>query len=257
MAKLHISKFGQGPDLILLHGWGSSSKVWQTCIQELSENFRVWCVDLPGHGKSHSVTWDGSTQQGVEMLSQCLPSTSSIVGWSLGGLLAQLFVQQYPQRVKNLILVASLPKFIASKNWVHGMPKEIFESFYQQFSKSPRDTLQKFCALQSLNSSSSKQVQSVLINSLSDQPVHLTNIEWGLQWLQEIDLRDELELSSFPMLLLHGDSDAVCSFSAAQDAIRIWENASLKCIPYAGHAPFISHPSVFVNLIKDLNFLNA
>ena len=257
MAKLHISKFGQGPDLILLHGWGSSSKVWQTCIQELSVNFRVWCIDLPGHGKSHSVAWDGSTGQGVEMLSHCLPHTSSIVGWSLGGLLAQLFIQRYPQRVNNLVLVASVPKFIASKNWVHGMPKELFESFSQQFSKSPHETLQKFCALQSLNSNSQKQVQSSLINSLSNQAEHLTNIEWGLQWLQEIDLRDEVTLSNFPILLLHGDKDAVCSFSAAQDAVSVWKNASLKSIPNAGHAPFISQPSLFINLIKDLSFLNA
>ena len=61
MSKLNILKFGRGPDLALLHGWGSSSKIWKTCVGELSQMFRIWCIDLPGHGDSHDIKWDAST----------------------------------------------------------------------------------------------------------------------------------------------------------------------------------------------------
>ena len=85
MQKLNVIKFGNGPELVLLHGWGSSSKIWQNCVKELSQMFRIWCVDLPGHGDSHAIKWDGRIEQGVELLAQALPNSCSIIGWSLGG----------------------------------------------------------------------------------------------------------------------------------------------------------------------------
>ncbi|MBT8113603.1 MAG: alpha/beta fold hydrolase, partial [Gammaproteobacteria bacterium] len=69
MSKLHVSKFGQAsnaPVLALLHGWGSSSKIWQPCLTELCKEFQLWCVDLPGHGESHDIVWDESVHQGLE-----------------------------------------------------------------------------------------------------------------------------------------------------------------------------------------------
>ena len=39
-------------DLVLLHGWGMSSLVWDEILPELLENFRVTVIDLPGFGRS-------------------------------------------------------------------------------------------------------------------------------------------------------------------------------------------------------------
>ncbi len=250
MAKLHISKFGKGPDLILLHGWGSSSKVWRLCLEKLSLNFCVWCIDLPGHGESHAVKWDYSVAQGVEMLAQSLPKTCSVIGWSLGGLYAQLYATQYPQRVKKLMLIASIPKFIADSGWPHGMPKDEFENFSRQFVKSPRKTLQKFYSLQVLNTNLSKKTHSILLNALSNQQKHLNNIQWGLHWLRDIDLRTEAALTDRPIHILHGDKDAICSFFAAQDMVKQWGNTHLEKISNAGHAPFISHLNQFLKQVE-------
>lgn len=251
MSKLHISKFGKGPNLVLLHGWGSSSKIWQSCVDKLSSKFRIWCVDLPGHGNSHAIKWDYSTEQGVELLAQSLPLTCSIIGWSLGGLYAQLFAKQFPQRVVKLMLIASTPKFVASDQWPHGMNKDTFISFSQQYAKAPQQTLKKFCALQVLNTELAKQTQSVLSDALSDQQKHIEKIEWGLQWLNEIDLCEDVTLNSLPVELLHGERDQVLSIFAAEQTASIWENVKLERIANAGHAPFISHSNSFLEWIKN------
>ncbi len=247
---LHLTKVGQGPNLVLLHGWGSSSKVWQTLIKPLSRKFCVWCVDLPGHGESHSVNWDCSTKQGVELLAQYLPQTCSIVGWSLGGLLAQLYVNQIPHRVENLMLIGSTPKFTADISWSHGMQQDVFAAFCDQYTNFPEQTLQKFCALQVVDTDLSKHVLSILQNALSNQHHHIKNIFWGLQWLQNIDLRDQPILCKVPIKLLHGDKDKVSSCFAAQQTTTIWKNTRLEKIANAGHAPFISHPESFLKLIE-------
>ena len=250
MSSLHISKFGEGADLILLHGWGSSSKVWQTNLDELSQNFRVWCIDLPGHGESHAVNWDNSVEQGIEILANQLPNFCSIVGWSLGGVVAQLYAKHYPERVENLMLIASTPKFTASTEWKYGMKQEAFENFFQQFSKSPHTALQQFCSLQVVNSNAARNTLSILLNALSNQSKHINNILWGLKWLRDIDLSQEQTLKELPIKMLHGDKDVVCSIQAAEDMQVQWKNTTLIKIPDAGHAPFISHSNEFLEQLK-------
>ena len=250
MLKLHITKFGKGPNLILLHGWGSSSKIWQTSIDSLSPKFCTWCIDLPGHGESHAIKWDYSIEQGVQILAQSLPPKCSIIGWSLGGLIAQLFASQFPERVTNLMLIASTAKFISSQDWTHGMQKDIFINFTKQFSNDPQKTLQQFSALQVLNTNSSKQTLSTLVDALSNQQKHIKNIQWGLHWLQHIDLRADPILSTLPIKLVHGELDAVSSINAAKQTASIWKNTDLISISNAGHAPFVSHTHQFLEQIE-------
>ncbi|NHZ69836.1 MAG: alpha/beta fold hydrolase, partial [Thermotogales bacterium] len=49
---LHVDVYGAGPDLVLVHGWGMHGGIWSDWAGELSSCFRVWVVDLPGHGNS-------------------------------------------------------------------------------------------------------------------------------------------------------------------------------------------------------------
>ena len=49
---LQVDVQGHGPDLVMLHGWGMHSAVWSDWADALASEFRVHCVDLPGHGNS-------------------------------------------------------------------------------------------------------------------------------------------------------------------------------------------------------------
>ena len=46
---------GTGPDLVLVHGLGSSRRCWDLVVPLLGEEFRVWAIDLPGHGDSPAI----------------------------------------------------------------------------------------------------------------------------------------------------------------------------------------------------------
>jgi pimeloyl-[acyl-carrier protein] methyl ester esterase len=251
MSRLHVSKFVQAdhaPVLVLLHGWSSSSKIWQTCIAELSKEFQVWCVDLPGHGQSLDVEWDESVEQGLQLLAEALPSRCSLIGWSLGGLLAQLYVQQYPQNVQNLMLIASTPKFVASHNWAYGMPQDKFVNFLQQFDRFPQSTIKQFMVLQALHSLSSKRIIVALDEAVSKQ--HLHKLRWGLRWLEDIDLRETVLPNHVVTQFLQGENDQVCQVQAAEHTVKIWNQISLCKVARAGHLPFLSHPQVFMTQVQ-------
>lgn len=258
MSRLHVSKFvhvDHAPVLVLLHGWASSSKIWQTCITELSKEFQVWCIDLPGHGQSLDVEWDESVEQGLQLLAEALPSRCSLIGWSLGGLFAQLYLQQYPQNDQNLMLIASTPKFMASANWPYGMPQDKFVSFLQQFDRSPQSTIKQFMALQALHDISSKRIVVALDQAASKQNIH--KLRWGLRWLEEIDLR-EADLSNFvDIQLLQGENDQVCLVQAAEHTAKIWNRISLCKVAKAGHLPFLSHPQQFITQVRLMKNITA
>lgn len=253
MSKLHVSKFGQtsnGPVLVLLHGWGSSSKIWQACVTELSKEFQLWCVDLPGHGESHDVEWDESADQGLQLLENSLPPSCVLIAWSLGGTLAQLYLEQYPQRVQSLMLIASTPKFIASEDWPHAMLSSTFAKFVKQYDDSPHTTLKQFCALQALHSASPKQVMQALEEATSSQ--YHDKIRWGLGWLQEMDLRNLCPPKDVPIFLLQGENDQVSSVKAAEHTVEIWRHVRLCKIADAGHLPFLSHTEQFIDQVKSM-----
>lgn len=247
MSTLHISKYTTGNQasvLVLLHGWGSSSKIWQPYIDELCKYFEIWCIDLPGHGESHMIEWDGSVEQGMQLLANVLPPVCSVVAWSLGGLWAQLYLQHFPERVQKLMLIASTPKFVASDDWLNGMPIVKFKLFNENYLSSPEKTLQQFIALQTLHGKYAKQCMQTLTRSATTK--NFQNIAWGLSWLEEIDLRGMNYLKKNNICLLQGENDQVSSLAAAEDTAKICNNLELHNIAHASHVPFLSHPEIFI-----------
>ena len=56
---VHVDIIGQGQPLVLIHGWGMHSGVWQPLVKRLSANYMLYLVDLPGMGSSRPVESDG------------------------------------------------------------------------------------------------------------------------------------------------------------------------------------------------------
>src|SRR6185437_12924270 len=52
---LYMETQGQGPELLLLHGWGLHGGIWDTLVPKLAPHLRITRVDLPGHGRSRDV----------------------------------------------------------------------------------------------------------------------------------------------------------------------------------------------------------
>ena len=95
---ISVEQFGQGPDLVLLHGWGMNGAVWHGIAQQLAPHYRVHLVDLPGFGNSlladevdYSLPWL------AEQVAAILPQKCHLLGWSLGGLVASQLALTHPR----------------------------------------------------------------------------------------------------------------------------------------------------------------
>jgi pimeloyl-ACP methyl ester carboxylesterase len=99
---------GAGPPLILLHGLAGSARWWSRNLPSLSRFFRVIAIDLPGFGASHRGHWldlDEVADQLVATMGQLGIDRASVIGHSMGGLIAGGLAADHPERVDRLILV--------------------------------------------------------------------------------------------------------------------------------------------------------
>ena len=107
---LHFQVFGEGPPLIVLHGWGDSGNSWIRVAQLLQNSFQVFLLDLPGCGYSDPPprVWsvEDYEQLVIKFLAEMEIAKPIILGHSHGGKIAATYVaNQHP--AKQLILVST------------------------------------------------------------------------------------------------------------------------------------------------------
>lgn len=246
---LYIERQGQGPDLVLLHGWGLHGGIFANLVPQLSERFRLHRVDLPGHGRSAPHPSLADIHALASYLGKQLPSDAIWLGWSLGGRVAlAAAAQQLP--IRALILVGSTPCFCQREDWPHGMPESELAQFRSALTQDYRATLQRFLALQSRGSSQGREELRQLRESLfAHGEPHPDALAMGLALLRDADLRNQLADIHIPTLVLHGQRDTLAPLAAAEYLARTLPLASLQVIDGAGHAPFISHPDEFLQVL--------
>lgn len=91
--RCHVQIFGDGPDLLLLHGTGASTHSWRDVIPRLADRFRVIAPDLPGHGFTampgpDGLSLPGMTRSVAAMLSCIEAEPTVVVGHSAGAAIA-------------------------------------------------------------------------------------------------------------------------------------------------------------------------
>ena len=114
----------EGPDnaptLMLLHGWTATADLnWFTCFEELGKHFNVVALDHRGHGqgiRSRSSFRLADCADDVVALADLLGINTFIpVGYSMGGIIAQLIWKQHEHRVNGLVLCSTAPIFAKSR----------------------------------------------------------------------------------------------------------------------------------------------
>lgn len=249
MTKLFYETTGQGPDIVLLHGWGNHSGIWQFVIEELAKEFRVTTIDLPGFGQSDMIS-DYSTTTIAKHLENIVPAEAIWVGWSMGGLIATKFALLYPHRVKKLICVASSPKFLKEEAWP-GMEAALLGKFSQDLDVNYEATLKRFILLQFYGVTVNKEIIHWFNSNLflHGKP-ELAALNAGLKLLESEDLRSELINLNCPLLYLLGKMDTLVPKKIVEALSMLKENIRSVVFEKASHALFISHQNEFLNEVR-------
>ncbi|HAT6343859.1 TPA: pimeloyl-ACP methyl ester esterase BioH [Aeromonas hydrophila] len=246
-----VERFGQGPDLVLLHGWGMNGAVWHGIVPALASRYRVHLVDLPGCGNSplageveYSLPWL------AEQVAAILPEQCHLLGWSLGGLVASQLALSHPERLHSLITVASSPCFMVQGDWP-GIAPKVLNGFNQMLAGDFKQTIERFLAIQAMGSEHARDDIRQLRHWLAERPApQLAALEAGLGLLAEVDLRDELTQLSLPWLRIYGRLDSLVPKASIPLLNERYPSSRSVVLEKASHAPFISHPQQFIEIIE-------
>ncbi|MGV6808441.1 MAG: pimeloyl-ACP methyl ester esterase BioH [bacterium] len=232
------------PVLVALHGWGMNHHVWQPIKPLLEQHFAVYWVDLPGHGENQSIPLQ-DLRTVADQLAAVLPDQATIMGWSLGGLIAQYYAFAHRHKVAQLCLVASSPCFVQKADWSPAMSVQTLTQFEDDLAKDYQGTLQRFLALQFLGVKAVGLAARLrqLRQQLVAMPPDPASLKQGLHLLNTLDLRALPVLQ--PRAWLFGALDRLIPMTITEHLPNDPRNHYMM-IPNAGHAPFISHPEYFV-----------
>jgi (E)-2-((N-methylformamido)methylene)succinate hydrolase len=103
---------GSKPAVMLIHGVGADGTSWDHIAPALVPDIRVLRLDMRGHGKSGHIdaplTLDDFVQDVMDVLDACGVPAAHIVGFSLGGMIAQGIALSHADRVRRLVVLSAV-----------------------------------------------------------------------------------------------------------------------------------------------------
>lgn len=251
MMPLHIESIGSGPDLVLLHGWAMHSGIWSGIRDQLSEQFHLHLVDLPGHGLSPACE-PGTLEHMIDLITAILPENCLLGGWSLGGQIAMELALREPSRVQKLILISTTPCFAKRNDWEWGMEHKLLQLFLENLKQNYTTTINRFLTLQmSGDHNAARILLQLRKHFFQHAEPDAKSLQKGLKILQDNDVRMQMQAIKQPVLLLHGENDVITHPAAAHWMHQQLPQSQLVMFPHCGHAPFLSYPDQFMNHLHE------
>ena len=214
--------------ILLITGWGGGAELLKPLHEALEQ-------------KGHSVERinifnllnDDVLQQHVELAVEY----DVIIGWSLGGQLATILVNQIQQQYaeqKVLITLASNPCFVAQADWMTAMPVETFMQFKQSFEQDAITTLKRFGLLVCQGASSAKKDFVAMQKLIRPQPIAL--LRDGLQLLEQLNLVEMYKNYQGRQLHVFAEYDALVPYQVMQKTKDLAaNNSSIVSVEGASH----------------------
>lgn len=245
---MHIETTGQGPDIVMIHGWAMHAGIFAPLTRELSAHFRLHLVDLPGHGLSARRDEPLDLAGCAQRIAAAVPRALWL-GWSLGGQVCIEAARLATAQVRGLVLLASSPRFVVGEDWPHGVASDTFKQFADGLRRDYHRTIERFLALEAHGSERAQSELRELRAHVFDRgEPSLGALCDGLGILDSADLRAVLPTLTVPSLWISGRRDKLIPPSAMQWAAQ--HSPHGRYLEFsAGHAPFIGHAHAVADAI--------
>ena len=250
---IHYAAAGDGPPIVFLHGLGASSITWQENIGPLSDRFRVYTPDFPGHGDSVKLDVEYTVEAGISLVLGFLDAVgarkAALCGSAMGGLIALQTALQHPGRVSHLVLInsAGIGREIAGYLRVMSLP------LLGEFLEGP--THRSARAMMRLVFGARKEYPEALFEELvrtrslpGGRNAVLKSLRVGVNILgmrPEHRLLHRLRELQMPLMIVWGALDPVFPPKYAQAAAEAAPGSKLLFFPNAGHWPHMEEAERF------------
>jgi pimeloyl-ACP methyl ester carboxylesterase len=226
---------GEGPPLVLLHGWPLDSREWRRQLDGLSDELTVVAWDAPGAGRSSDPPETFRLRDWADCLAGFIDALDlgppHVGGLSWGGGLALELYRRHPTRVRTLILVS------AYAGWAGSLPPETVEqrlALMLRNTELPPERWAPALIRTLLSDGAAAAMADELASIVSD--VHPAATRAAMRAFAEADLREVLPRIEVPTLVLCGEEDVRAPRDVWQPLHAAIPGAALALVSGAGHA---------------------
>jgi pimeloyl-ACP methyl ester carboxylesterase len=253
-------EIGEGEPIVFVHGISGSWQNWLENLPHFARNHRAIALDLPGFGSSPMPSWPIDMPAYGRLLHDfCekldIGGSATLVGNSMGGLVAAEAVLTEPSRFNRLVLV-SAAGFI--NTWLPHQRGKATSRAWNTFGR-PFGAAARFFVTH-------RRARWLMFRFVIRHPGRLSKeLLWeqmasgvpcpgfadALDAVIEYDARDRLEEIKIPVMIVWGMDDWVISATAALSYHRRIRESRLEIFEHTGHVPQMERPARFNALLDE------
>jgi len=244
---LHYSSAGEGPPVVMLHGLGGTSNVWHGVVAGLQQHHHCVAVDLRGHGRSQGrgkFSIEGWAKDVQRLIAHLELPPVTLVGHSMGTLVAQELARTEPDIVDELVLVGGISYFEPA----------VAAGYLQRADDVEADGLDRFVDgwIEGAVSPQSRALHPGMVGLmremfLRNEPQHYAKACRALAEAQRVP-RDEI---GQPTLIVAGAHDRSTPLAMAEELKASIPVSRIKVIPGVGHWMPVEAPDALVGAILE------
>ena len=227
---INYKKSGVGPPIIFLHGWGRNKEDFDKVSNQISDDFTIYQIDLPGFGKS-TISRSLGIEEYADIINEFTLKLAIIdpivIGHSFGGRIAIMYAAKY--KINKLVLIAS-PGLKQRFNLIKYLKIRTYK-----ISK-------KLKIKTNLGSTDYKNANNILKEILVKVVNH--------------DLTNEALKINVPTLLIYGKNDKQVPLYVGIKLHKLIKNSAIVSIPKCSHFPFVEKYRYFLIVLKSFIFGN-
>jgi 2-succinyl-6-hydroxy-2,4-cyclohexadiene-1-carboxylate synthase len=250
--QLHVTLSGEGPPLVLLHGFTGSAETWAPLRAQLEPSHRVIAPDLPGHGRSSAP--EAPARYAVERVADDLMRVLdavgvervALLGYSMGGRVALRVACRHPGRLTALVLESTSPGIAnpADRAKRARDDEALADAIERDGVRAFVDRWERLPLWDSQRSLSADARASLRAQREANVPHGLANSLRGAGAGATLPMLEQLGEIGIPTLLIAGALDTAYVGHGRQME-QLLPHARLVVVPDSGHAVHLERPELF------------
>lgn len=232
---IYYEVYGEGEPLVFLHGFAMSHEMWNDWIEDMSQNHKLFLVDLRGRGRStnpsNHFTHKESAKDIYGLMDALQIETFKAIGFSSGGMILTHMAAMDPTRIEAMVLIGSTSYFPEQAREIQRATN--YESINEDF----------LSTLKQWHPGGEQQIRSLLAE-FRNMANNYEDVNFTPPYLSSIKT---------PTLIIHGDRDPFFSVNIPVSSFQSMPNSYLWIIPNFGHSR-ISKESLWADpFLKTVN----
>ncbi|MCM0613408.1 alpha/beta fold hydrolase [Marinobacter sediminum] len=257
IAYLQNAERNNGDNIVMIHGFGANKDNWTRFANELTGDFNVYAIDLPGHGESSKpldlgYRLDEQVAHLADILKALDVGEAHMMGNSMGGAITALYAAAYPEQVKTAVLFdpAGIVEYESElvdlvldgdNPLIPSRPGDLDRLMDFALEKKP------FVPWPVLGVMEEKAIANQAVNKVIFAALRDSRYE--------LEFRNTITRIQDPVLIIWGREDRVINYRNGELFVEAIPDARLKVLDGIGHAPMIEAPEESARLFLD--FIDA